>query len=147
MIALLLVAATTKSGSSSFLLPVMLVGFALIYFFVLRPRQRKMKEQQAQTRKASVGDTIETIGGVRGVVLSEDEKYIVIATGGLPGESVPQPTTLTFLKQAIARKVEDEVDAEPEASTQATPPSAPAVENPVAELEADGSPEGEDDKK
>jgi preprotein translocase subunit YajC len=106
-----------------------------------------MKEQQAQTRKASVGDTIETIGGVRGVVLSEDEKYIVIATGGLPGDTVPQPTTLTFLKQAIARKVEEEGAVEVESTAATTSQSSPAVENPVAELEADGSPEGEDDKK
>jgi preprotein translocase subunit YajC len=127
MIAILLLAAT-KSGSSNFLLPIMLVGFGLIYFFVLRPRQRKMKEQQAQTKKASVGDTIETIGGVRGVVLSEDDKYIVVATGGLPGDSVPQPTTLTFLKQAIARKVVEDNSAAP------TP-----------EVEAEGSTEGEDE--
>lgn len=143
MLALVLLATTTKSSSSSFLLPVMLVGFGLIYFFILRPRQRKMKEQQAQTRRASVGDSIETIGGVRGVVLSEDDKYIVVATGGLPGESMAQPTTLTFLKQAIARRVEEEASP----ATANASSDEGVASGPVAELEADGSVEGEDDQK
>ena len=137
MIAIVLLAAAHKSSSSSFLLPIRLVGFGLIYFFVLRPRQRKMKEQQAQTKKANVGDTIETIGGLRGVILAEDDKYIVVATGGLPGESVAQPTTMTFLKQAIARKVIEDDSVETGGNNTLAP------EHP----DADGSAEGEGSEK
>jgi len=139
----LLLAATTAKHGSSFMLPLMIVAFGLIYFFVLRPRQRKMKAQQAENKRASVGDTVETIGGVRGVVLSEDDTYVVIATGGLPGENNAQPTTLTFLKQAIARRVE----ATPAPSTPAEGSNEVAGEANIGELEAKNPEEGEGEQQ
>ncbi len=57
------------------LLPVIiLVG---MYFLMIRPQQKRMRERETMIRAAAVGDEIATVGGVIGVIVAEEGTDIV----------------------------------------------------------------------
>jgi preprotein translocase subunit YajC len=67
----LTLAATTKKPSSSSATLLLLIGFGLVvYLFVLRPRNRKMRATQQQTKDAGVGDEVMMASGIIGRVTS-----------------------------------------------------------------------------
>jgi preprotein translocase subunit YajC len=83
------------SGNMSFLF--LMVGmFAVMYFFMIRPQQKKQKEQQKMVEELKAGDDVVTAGGLHGKVLSNDGDTITISAGG--------GARLTFEKSAIAKK-------------------------------------------
>jgi preprotein translocase subunit YajC len=59
-------------------LPLVLI-FGIFYFFLIRPQQKKMKEQQAMLAAIRRGDKIVTNGGVIGTVsrLTSDKELLV----------------------------------------------------------------------
>lgn len=59
----------------------LVVLFALMYLFVLRPQQKKQKEEQKLRDDVRVGDQITTIGGIMGRVVTVREDSLVIETG------------------------------------------------------------------
>ena len=48
----------------------MVVLFAIVYFFMIRPQNKKQKEIQKFRNSLTVGQAIVTIGGIHGVVKS-----------------------------------------------------------------------------
>ena len=60
----------------------MLIMMALIigvmYFFMIRPQQKKQKELQAFRNSLTKGDKIVTIGGIYGTVAEVKEQYLLI---------------------------------------------------------------------
>ncbi|MCK8464760.1 preprotein translocase subunit YajC [Aliiroseovarius sp. S1339] len=68
---------------NSMLVPMLLV-FAIMYFFMIRPQQKKMKEHQAMLGALRKGDQVITQGGVIGKILKvkdDSEVEVEIATG------------------------------------------------------------------
>ena len=55
--------------------------FALLYFFMIRPENKRKKEAEAMRSSVKVGDKITTIGGVVGVVCHAKDDKIVVETG------------------------------------------------------------------
>jgi preprotein translocase subunit YajC len=50
---------------------VMMVGiFAVFYFLLILPQQRKQKKWQAMLNSVKAGDRVATSGGMRGVIMS-----------------------------------------------------------------------------
>jgi len=62
------------------LLPMILI-IAVMYFFMIRPQQKRQKEEQKMRNNLRVGDEITTIGGICGRVLQVKEDALVIETG------------------------------------------------------------------
>ena len=125
-----LLAQNQKTGGIGSYLPILLIGlFAVFYFAVLRPKQKAQRAQQAQSRQVEPGDIVVTIGGVHGRVVSVDGDHVTIATGQEAGTdpSLTEGTRLTFVKQAIAKKVD------PVAT-----PAAPEIEGPAEGDEGEG---------
>lgn len=65
-----------------------ILGFApfvivivLFYFFLIRPQQKKDKEDRKMRENLDIGDEIVTAGGIIGIVVSIKEDTIVIETG------------------------------------------------------------------
>src|SRR5215510_11959425 len=57
---------------------IMIAMFAIIYFVMIRPEQKKQKERQKMLSALKKGDKIVTIGGVVGVIVSvKDSSYVV----------------------------------------------------------------------
>jgi len=71
------------------------VGIALVfYFFMIRPQQKKQKEQKKFIKAIKKGDAVVTIGGMHGKVYTIDDNYIVL--------DVDKGTKLTFDKSSIS---------------------------------------------
>lgn len=76
-------------------LPLLLIMFAAMYFFLIAPNQKKQKQWQTQLAALKVGDRISTTGGLRGtVVLLKDDAVIV--------RTQPDGVKLECLKSSIA---------------------------------------------
>src|ERR1700722_14883348 len=78
-------AATSKSSSSSLLTLLPLVAIGLLgYFFFIRPQQRKAQAaRQNQGSAFEVGDEVQTVGGVIGTVLEVHGDRYTLLTGAL----------------------------------------------------------------
>ena len=59
----------------------LLLMFAVLYFFMIRPENKRKKEAQNMRDSLKVGDVITTIGGIVGTICKVDESTIVIETG------------------------------------------------------------------
>lgn len=57
--------------------------FAIFYFLLIRPQQKKAKEHKALLESIKKGDTVITAGGVHGKITSVDDSVVSleIATG------------------------------------------------------------------
>ncbi len=101
----------------------MLVGVvALFYFMLVRPQQKRAKQQQELMSALSTGDRVMTISGIVGTVRYLGEKQVIIEIS--PG------VEMTVVKGAISSQpVEDEfeyaedgtaelVEADPESQTE-----------------------------
>lgn len=72
---------------------VVLIG--IFYFFLIRPQQKKEKQIRSMRDALVVGDSIITIGGIYGTIISIKEDYIVIEVGA-------DKTKLKITKWAVA---------------------------------------------
>ena len=55
--------------------------FALLYFFMIRPENKRKKEAENLRNSLAVGDEITTSGGMTGTVCAVKENTIVFETG------------------------------------------------------------------
>jgi preprotein translocase subunit YajC len=78
-------AAPAGGGGSLFGMSPMTIAFPLIlivmYFFMIRPQQKKAKEAQNFKETIDKGQKIVTIGGIHGRILEVKEKTFVIEVG------------------------------------------------------------------
>jgi preprotein translocase subunit YajC len=72
------------------------VGIALVfYFFMIRPQQKKQKDQKKFTEAIQKGDQVVTIGGIHGKVYAVEDAGIVLDIDN-------KGTKVTFDKSAIS---------------------------------------------
>jgi preprotein translocase subunit YajC len=72
-------------SQNSWSFPLMMVlMFGILYFFMIRPQQKKAKDQKKFTEEIKKGDYVVTIGGVHGRIAEvEDDTFIVeVERGG-----------------------------------------------------------------
>ncbi len=62
---------------------VLVALFALMYFFLIRPRQKQQKEHEEMTKELKAGDRVITDGGIYGQIesLSEDSAVLKVESG------------------------------------------------------------------
>ena len=82
------------SGMYSIVLLVLM--FALLYFFMIRPENKRKKQAQAMRDSLTVGDEITTIGGIIGTICAV-KNTIVIETGA-------DRVRIEFTKWAVSTK-------------------------------------------
>ena len=90
--------AQTDGGGSAItgLLPLIIIG-VLFYFLLIRPQQRRARDQRQLVESVSVGDLVVTIGGFHGTVMEVSDSTVRLELN---------PTNVvTLSKQAIARRV------------------------------------------
>ncbi len=56
-----------------------LIVFIGMYFLILRPQQKRMKERERMVRAAAIGDEVATVGGVIGIIVAVEEGDAVVA--------------------------------------------------------------------
>lgn len=72
--------------------------FGLLYFFMIRPENKRKKEAEALRSSLAVGDEVTSIGGITGTVCAVKETTIVIETGA-------DRVRVELTKWAISNKV------------------------------------------
>ena len=82
-------------GASSIIMLVVL--FAVFYFMLIRPENKRKKEAQNMRDSLAVGDEITTIGGIVGTICQVKEDTIVIETSA-------DRVRIEFTKWAISTK-------------------------------------------
>ena len=65
---------TQEPSALGFLLPIFIL--VLMYFILIRPQSKKLKEHKQMVEDLKVGDEVSTIGGILGIVLKIGESYI-----------------------------------------------------------------------
>ena len=55
--------------------------FAIFYFLLIRPQQKKQKEHDVMVKSLKKGDRVVTSGGVIGTIHTLQDDYVVIKTG------------------------------------------------------------------
>ncbi len=93
---------TNSAGSAagpSFLsmMPMFILMFAIIYFLILRPQQKKQKQTQQMLEGIKKGDKVCTIGGMYGIVMGIHDQIVVLKVG--------ENNKIEFKKSAISTVV------------------------------------------
>ena len=70
----------TAAGGGASMIIMLVVLVAVFYFFMIRPENKKKKQMQEMRDSLSVGDTITTIGGIMGKIVSVKSDSIVFET-------------------------------------------------------------------
>jgi preprotein translocase subunit YajC len=83
-------------GLGQLIIPLILM-FAIFYFLLIRPQQKRQKQIQEMHNNLQRGDKIVTIGGLHGTIDSLDESTVVIL--------VNDNRKLTFDRSAIREVV------------------------------------------
>jgi preprotein translocase subunit YajC len=91
----LTIVAQQQRGNYTFLISLALM-VAIFYFLLIRPQQRRVRQQRELVNSLQIGDEVITIGGMFGTIrrMDEDEVTLEISPG----------TTIRMVKSAVARK-------------------------------------------
>ena len=88
-------------GDMTSMIIMMVALFAIMYFFMIRPQNKKQKEIQKFRNSLQAGQDVVTIGGIRGTIRSIDENEntvtLEVATG----------TKIMFEKSAIMPRTQE----------------------------------------
>jgi|TARA_Y100001936_G_scaffold248877_1_gene297768 preprotein translocase subunit YajC len=76
----------------------------LMYMFLIRPQQKRVKEQQALVRSLAAGDEVLLNSGIHGVVKEVEEE------SGIIWLEVAQDLELKVLRTAVERKFQTDLD-------------------------------------
>ena len=64
------------AGMMTFLFPILLL--VIMYFLMIRPQQKRMKEHRAMLDKLSKGDEVITSGGIAGTVTDIGDNFVTL---------------------------------------------------------------------
>ena len=94
----ILLQAAGSGGPAGMMNIIMMVGIiAVFYFFMIRPQQKKAKDQRVMIENLKEGDSVVTIGGLHGKVHSVEESTVTL--------TLDKGVKLTFEKSSISRKI------------------------------------------
>ena len=68
-------------GDMTYTIVMLVVMLGLFYFLLIRPENKRKKEQEEMRSAVKNGDQITTIGGITGVVVNVKDDKFVIETG------------------------------------------------------------------
>lgn len=88
-----------QPGGGGAMMPIMLVGMiAVMYFFMIRPQQKRAKEQKKFAESMNTGDKIVTASGIHGrITRANDDGTLVI--------EVDRNTNITMDRSAISMEM------------------------------------------
>ena len=97
----LILTQAAPKGDMTYMIIMMVALFAFMFFFMIRPQNKKQKEIQKFRNSLQTGQDVVTIGGIRGTIRSIDENEntvtLEVATG----------TKIVFEKSAIMPRTQE----------------------------------------
>ena len=115
-------------GASSIIMLVVL--FAIFYFMLIRPENKRKKQAQAMRDSLKKGDTITTIGGIVGKIVTVKPDTIVIETSDdrVRMELTKWAVSTTGVQSNETQtKKEEKKDEEPEEISESAAPAEEAA--------------------
>ena len=97
-------------GGASMFMPLILI-IGVMYFFMIRPQNKKQKELQKMLDALKKGDKVVTIGGIHGTVSSVKENTVVV--------KADDSAKNEFDRKAIAAVISDKKNKEDKAGSAA----------------------------
>ncbi|HLL97246.1 MAG TPA: preprotein translocase subunit YajC [Spirosoma sp.] len=94
---ILLQAAPTGSTPMVYNILLWVAVIGVFYFFMIRPQQKKQKDQKNFVENLKKGDNVVTVGGLHGRVASVDGATVTL--------EVDRGVKMTFEKSSIAREL------------------------------------------
>ena len=73
-------AAAASNAGSMYTLVFMILMLVVLYFIMIRPQRKKEKADAEMRKNVQIGDMIETVGGIVGIIVKVDEDAVVIET-------------------------------------------------------------------
>ena len=86
--------AAASSGGGFEQIFIMIAMFAVLYFFMIRPQQKKAKEHKALVEALAKGDEVITAGGMTGKITKVTDDFITV--------SIAENVEVQFQKSAIS---------------------------------------------
>lgn len=90
---------TAPSGGFGSLLPMLAFMFVIIYFFMIRPEQKKQKERVEMLKNIKKGDKVLTAAGIIGIVGNIKENTVMIKIG--------ENSVVEFTKSAVTSVINE----------------------------------------
>jgi preprotein translocase subunit YajC len=96
-----------EGGPASILPTLITFGlvFLIFYFLIIRPQNKKQKQQKEMLQSLEKGDRVVTIGGIRGTIQSLKEEVVTLKVGG--------NSTLEFTRNSISSVLEKKGSSKP----------------------------------
>jgi preprotein translocase subunit YajC len=82
--------------------PFLILMFAVMYFLMIRPNQKREKERRAMLNAVAKGDKVITTGGICGTVVGVNEKTVVLKVSDEP------VTKIEFVRSSVAQVAKDD---------------------------------------
>jgi preprotein translocase subunit YajC len=91
---------------SEFLSLLPMIGiFVVFYFLLIRPQQKRAKEQKAMMEALQKGDEVVTAGGVVGKVTKLDDNYITLLVAGSTEISFQRNSVTALLPKGSLKQI------------------------------------------
>ena len=113
--------------------------FAMLYFFSIRPENKRKKEAENLRNSLKVGDVITTIGGLTGTICGVKENTVVFETGA-------DRVRIEVTKWAISNK-EQPIGEQTAKSAKDGKPAKEAKEQPKELKEAEAAKDAKEQEK
>lgn len=96
----------TPGGGLGSMVPFILVMFAIMYFLMIRPNQKRERERRQMLDSLVKGDQVVTTGGICGTVVGTSDKSVVLKVSDDP------VTKIEFVRSAVAQVIREEASQE-----------------------------------
>jgi preprotein translocase subunit YajC len=85
--------------------PFLILMFAVMYFLMIRPNQKRERERRAMLNAIAKGDKVITTGGICGTVVGVNDKTVVLKVSDEP------VTKIEFLRTSVAQVAKQDASA------------------------------------
>lgn len=86
-------------------LPFIVLMFAVMYFLMIRPNQKREKARREMLNSIAKGDKVITTGGICGTVVGVNEKTVVLKVSDEPA------TKIEFVRTSVAQVAKEDAAA------------------------------------
>lgn len=88
---MLSILATDAAGAAGWgsLIIWMVILFAFMYFFMIRPQQKEQKQKNAMLSAVAVGDTVLTTSGFYGIIIDITDDTVIVEFGSNKNCRIP----------------------------------------------------------
>ncbi len=92
--------ATQQAGGMAALMNIvpLIFMFAIFYFLLIRPQQKKAKEHKAMIEALKVGDSVKTASGIHGKISGIDDQIITLEIATGVKIKIDKPFVTTIIK-------------------------------------------------